>query len=248
MSKKKAYIVQESFKRKYSALLLGAGIALFSSHSFGEPLTKAVVVMRHAQEPDDGVIIPHDMQTHKLPTSPEEERTYNRGHLSTLGQDCSEAIDALLPGFMDKNGFAPISRVVTKDPDNSTPNPLASAWPFIKVNYESISVRLDGNDISKVLNDIDAEDGGSTLIVYDRENLWGPTQNETAEEGSIIQILNNAYGVHNSQVKMYPDKCKALYIYTGKNIPENKLQTYKLNEAFTEIKEVSQEVRWPQEG
>lgn len=69
------------------------------------------------------------------------------------GESQARRLAAKLDGFLNSNGFAPISRVVTMDPreNGATPNPFCTLWPYLnrKSAVELYFVkRTAGNDKS----------------------------------------------------------------------------------------------------
>ena len=156
-----------------------------------------------------------------------------RHRLSELGEKQAIALAETLSGFLYKNNYPLVSRVITKDPNphEASPNPFDTAYPFIKIGcYPELRVQMvlsewvQGEDpnrykgLEKMINEnkLLKDGGGSTLIVWDADGLKGPKKDGSREWNKLTTPILKALG--GDIIDKYvppngPSKGKSIYVF-----------------------------------
>ena len=140
--------------------------------------------------------------------------------------------------------YAKVTRAITIDPSptGATPNPFDTFYPFLKndLNFTQLNtlakpnlllintsnkttIVADGLQAMIKNNTVLPADGGSTLLCWDREGLWGSKQRTDdsyeLDESSILyqlagSVMGPRMGVQLFYKNFYCDKGAVIYIFT----------------------------------
>lgn len=136
----------------------------------------------------------------------------NNEHLSTYGLLQSHILTHSLNFIVNKNGFEPISKVITKNKYMDVA-PYDTVKPFIKHN----SLQYNTFFYDKYLQTNNFElNNGSLLISGNLEDLWGDENSKQPQEGSILHSLNNYYNLKEDI--LFPQRGKFIYEYNFYNV------------------------------
>lgn len=190
-----------------------------------------IILIRHAQDKDDPYNTPRNVT---LPNG--IKINYIQDRLSTEGKDAANKFVTVISKLVNDLKIPQISKVFVKDPriQPTTPNPFDTALPFIQQKNimnvifagSPISPSVSIDDISRLISD-----GGTTLISWDAEGIWGGSGGSRPlhpANNSLIYYLDSLYGIDNSIVPGPPEKGKTIYVYRG---DINKLQIYNMNQS-----------------
>jgi len=148
--------------------------------------------------------------------------------LNEDGRRQSYELKAALPRWLDENGYAPISRVETKDPrqpngnEGRTQNPFQTVYPMVKelekdnkeLSYIRLKFMVGTPPDDELTYDALKDNRGdySTVLCWDCQGLWGEKVDgkwpSKAADGSILKRLVD------DQVSTWPLKCDDIYILT----------------------------------
>jgi hypothetical protein len=180
------------------------------------------------------------------------------------GETQAEGLGVHLAKCLSDNGYAEVTKVVTKNPSVTnpngnypTPNPFDTVYPFIKSagfkggdsneavllinpdNYKLVDPGLASMLDSGSLYPPNDGNGGSTLLCWDKEGLWG---GDKFLSGSILgeiskKYLDSHYSLENEGP---PGKGQTVYCFEENTpIEENKVTIYSFDGTdFSKIKSI----------
>ena len=173
------------------------------------------------------------------------------------------ATPELLQRFLTSNRCTPITRAITKYPVATTsnppfpnPNPSDTLFPYLSGDGKNVQLLfippkvlkpqiLDESLLALIdKNQLLPDDGGSTLICYETDMIWGSSLLTTPNEKSLLEKLSKKCEDSNASKLIAqvgrPGKIYLVYVfYAGTTMPFSQLSVYEFNPykvAFTRRK------------
>ena len=159
----------------------------------------------------------------------------------------------LLGRFLMSNRCAPITRAITKYPVATTPNspfpspnPSDTLFPYLSGEGKNVQLLFTPPKVSKpqILdesllalidkNQLLPDDGGSTLLCYDTDVIWGSTVLMNANEKSLLEKLAKKCEDPTASKLIAqvgrPGKVYSVYVfYAGSAMPFSRLAVFEFN-------------------
>lgn len=183
---------------------------------------KKIIVIRHGHDKDN---VDNYRYTggikYKAYLPNYDEKEYGLQWLSKLGCKEAAAYAVALPKFIKEQGYSPIVKVFTQDPDvtGGTSNPFRTIYNFITncdikdVVFTRPEVKTDGkiynNDITYNTDKVN----GSVIMCYTSQAISGMQKTTIPEEGSIFKNLMKSMNIKDS-FKGPPCKGTTLYVFS----------------------------------
>jgi hypothetical protein len=198
---------------------------------------------------------------HGLSDVPQENKDGTKKEFA--GEIQAKCLGVNLAKCLEDNGYAKVTKVVTKNPSvknpnqkEPTPNPFDTVYPFINGDFKdagSNKVLLINPDNSNLIDpglasmigkdESDAGslynfNGGSTLLCWDAEGLWGEKvkKKRPYDHSSILGKISEKYlnSSYSLEHEAAPAKGKTVYCFE-----ESKVTIYSFNgNALSKIKTI----------
>jgi hypothetical protein len=177
---------------------------------------QTIMVIRHGDDLTNNW--PKSSDVYTLPSG-QTVATPQHG-LTQAGFARAQLLSTAIPAYIANKNFAPVTRVITKDPRSLsyTPNPFDTIRPFImSQSVKDVELIVDLNTLTPLIqNNQILPTNGSVVICWDVEGMWGPKVNNVRP---INPLSSSILGMLKSQMKIdgnnYPQKGGTLYCFNN---------------------------------